>query len=196
MSVQIKMQFPPLAQRLQSQKRNMLVFLAAQMQTNRGLLFQAEGGRNGNKRWKPPLLRKGMALSDTGTLRKSLAPGTGYAGPGGVVRMSGTHVEIGTTIAYAPIVNFGGTFTAPPGRPFKIPLPSGKNATDYAKAMRKAIVADNRLRKKNGLKPRPTDFIFRMKITIPERRFDIMTAQDQKEISRAYEAKLRQVMAK
>ena len=194
MSVSVTWNFPKLNKKLLARRAELALFLAAQVQTNRGLLFASEGSRNGGKRWPKPLLRSGMALSQRGVLRKSLAPGTGRPGPGGIARITGDDVVIGTNVRYAPIVNFGGKFTAGPGKVFVIPLPAGKAASGYAKALRSGIQADNKRRKSMGLKARPTNVIFRKSITIPPRRFDIMTAADKKEISDAYRKKIAELL--
>ena len=194
MSVAIEMKFPKLRARLLSKRSELALFLAAQVQTNRGLLFMSEGSRNGGDKWKKPLLRSGRALQKSGALRKSLAPGTGRAGPFGVVRILGDNVVVGTRVKYAQIVNKGGTFTAAPGKAFRIPIPGGKGASPTAKAIRSGLIQTNRGLRRAGLSPRPTNVIFRTRITIPARRFDILTVKDKKEIAIAYQNKVAELL--
>lgn len=109
MIISAEFKFPPWAKQLEKHYRELMLGVAATIQTNRGMLFDQEGAYNGHKRWQPLKFRKGQILSDTGTMRRSISPTipNGYAGPGGVVKISGDVVTVGTTIKYAPVHNYG-----------------------------------------------------------------------------------------
>lgn len=192
--IMIAWKFPKLAKKLRAAKPELQLFLAAQMQTNRGMLFTKSGDFNGHEKWKQPLLRVGQPLSKSTSLRKSMGPkqAQGKAGPGGIVRFNGPKVTIGTTLAYAEIANFGttkmpgGKIVAKDGHALKIPLPAGKRATETTKGIRKA-------NKEAGA---PVGFMFVKSVKIPERRFDDLTAADTNEIRKAYERKLKSVVSK
>ncbi len=192
MSIIIAWKFPKLAAKLKGAKHELQLFLAAQLQTNRGMLFSRSGDFNGHESWKKPLLREGQPLSKSGTLRKSLGPNAGAPGPNGIVRFNGPKVTIGTQLAYAEMANWGtsklpgGKLVARDGHALKIPLPAGKRATATAKAIR----ASN---KKAGA---PVGFMFVKSVKIDPRRFDDLTEADQKEISKAYEKKLKSVVTR
>lgn len=122
------------------------LFIAAQMQTNRGLLFDSEGARNSHQKWRKPLFRSGMALSARGTLRKSIGPmakNKPIENKGSIVRFHGDSITIGTNLMMARLMN-DGTVNMPGGKlvpvhaqALKIPLPGGKRATSLAKNLRK-----------------------------------------------------------
>lgn len=137
--------FPKLGEKLRRAREEINVFIAAQMQFNRGMLFDKEGGYNGHKKWKPLILRAGMPLSARGTLRKSIAPmsANGRPGPSGIVRFTAESITIGTTLLYARMMN-DGTAKMPGGvlRPvrakaLKIPVPQGVKAGPGAKAIQR-----------------------------------------------------------
>lgn len=143
--VSIEMDFPELAEKVKAAEDEINLFIAAQVQTNRGLLFDSEGAHNGHERWAPLRLRNGQIMSRSGTLRKSIAPynATGQPGPGGIVRFEGDTIVVGTTLGYARMMN-DGTVNLPGGvlRPVNaealaIPLPSGVMANPEAKKLRK-----------------------------------------------------------
>lgn len=141
--LELEFKFPDWKRKLQGRVREVYLAIAAAMQTNRGMLFDREGSYNGHEKWKPPLFRNGQALSDRGTLRKSIAPGGGRVGPNGIVRFSGDTVTIGTKMLSARLMN-DGTAKLPGGvlkpknaQALRIKLPSGKKATPLAKELRK-----------------------------------------------------------
>lgn len=142
------------------ERRRILTNVAATMQTNRAMLFDQEGGYNGHERWAPLRLRSGMALSNRGNLRKSIAPrgAVGVPGPGGIVEFVGDTVTIGTKLAYAAMMNWGTTG-----------LPGGVLRPVRAKALR--FYAEG---SKNP--------IFAKSVRIPPRRFDQWNNQDQSEV--------------
>ncbi len=161
------------------------------MQTNRGMLFDAEGAYNGHDKWESLTLRAGQILANRGVLKKSLAPGTpsGEPGAGGVARIAGNVMTIGTNVAYAGLMNWG-TTQMPDGvmRPthakaLRIPIPGGKKATETAKGLRK---------KSN--KTKDPGFMFVKYVKIPARRFDTITEQDQNDFQGAYAAAIAQVL--
>jgi phage gpG-like protein len=184
--------FPPLLKKFSAKEEEIYRYMAAQLQTNRGLLFDAEGARNGNKAWGKPKFRNGQAGSSRGTLRKSLGTG-GKSGPHGKVRISRGRVAIGSSLIYAGMFNFGpgglpgGVLRAKDGGVLRIPIPSGKRATAEAKAVKKT-------KSTNEFTGREENVIFRKWVRIQPRRFDILTDADQAELSRALKAKLVQVL--
>lgn len=156
--------------------------VAAIAQTNRGMLFDAEGAHNGHKKWAPLRMRVGMILSDRGVLRRSIAPNNDgvnpIKGPDGIVEIGSREVVIGTRLFYAAMMN-DGTTKMPGGvlRPvrtkaLKIPLPSGKSATEGAKQLRKGASGKGR-----------DKFIFRKSVKIPARPFDEWNTMDQDEMT-------------
>lgn len=181
--IDIKCVFPQLVGKFAKARGEVMLFAAAQLQTNRGLLFDAQGARNGGKRWPKPLFRNGMTLASRGTLRKSLGV-DGHVGPGGVLRLTGSKIIIGSQLIYASMMNWGttklpgGVLRAKTGKMLRIPVPSGKRATPAAKAIRRDEGA----------------FIFRKWVRIPERRFDVLTKTDMREIGKALSAKVAEVL--
>lgn len=154
--IRIDAKFPRWAERFQAMMPEILLFIAAQLQTNRGLMFDnANQGRP--TPWKDPLLRDGQPLSARGTLRKSWAPNTRGnkpgSGPGSIVKIQGDIVTIGTSLPYAPILNDGGVIKPLNGKWLWIPIPRGsilssQAPTDLARSMRKSA----------GKKPKNTDW--------------------------------------
>lgn len=158
----IKFEFPDWVGKIKAQEERLNLFIAAQIQTNRGMIFDKEGAHNGRSKWAPLKFRNGQILSQRGTLRKSIAPSNpnGTAGPDGIVRFQGDTITVGTNLLYARMMN-DGTVNMPGGvlRPknakaLKIPLPKGQSANDNAKAagkargMAKAQAAANELKRK------------------------------------------------
>jgi phage gpG-like protein len=200
MTVNIDFQFPDLGAAMKSREGEINLFLAATIQTNRGLLFDSEGHHNGRPGWAPLKFRRGQILSDRGVLRKSIAPysADGKPGPNGIVQIQPDAITIGTTLLYAALMNYG-TTKMPGGvlRPkyakaLKIPIPGGANATPVAKAMRKGAktlsydAADGV--KKSG------KFIFRKFVRIPARPFNDWNERDQEELDAALINKIAKVM--
>lgn len=142
--VDVEFQFPNWPAKIRRAQRELNLFIAAQIQFNRGMLFDTEGSHNGRPGWETLKLRAGMILSKRGTLRKSIAPfnPSGTPGRDGIVRFAGDVIQVGTQLAYARMMN-DGTTKLPGGvlRPkrakaLKIPLPSGASATPAAKEAR------------------------------------------------------------
>lgn len=150
----VKFKFPKLDGVLKKNHERIEMALAATMQTNRSLLFDAEGNANGHKKWKPLVFREGKPLLKTGTLRKSIAPRNDGLRPGhsdgSVVRFNNGVVTIGTSLAYAKIQNEGGIIRAQNKKALKIPTGDG-------------------------------NYIFRKKVEIPARDFTSITPADEQE---------------
>lgn len=161
--VRVEVKFPKWLEKLNASQQRIGMFVAAQMQTNRGMMFDKEGANNGHPKWAPLKSRSGMILSKTGTLRKSIAPlnPTGKAGPGGVVQIRGTlkdqQVGIETRLGYAPMMNFGTT-----GLPGGVLVPKNKKALRF---------------KVNG------KWVFAKSVKIEERRFDQWNNLDKDEMT-------------
>lgn len=196
--IKIEFKFPDWKGKLERAEEELNLFLAAQIQFNRGMLFDQEGAYNGHPKWAPLRWRRGQILSKSGTLRKSIAPYNpkGKAGTDGIVKFSGEKITVGTKLAYAKRMN-DGTTKLPGGvlRPknaqaLRIPLEQGRNAS--------ATVQD--LRTKHGKYDEDTgkfknaQFIFLKSVKIPARPFNRWNDQDQKEINDALKAKLTQVL--
>lgn len=138
--IDIRWDFPDFEDKLRRNRERIQRFVAATLQTNRGMIFDREGAYNGRNKWAALKFRQGMILSKTGHLRKSIAPrnANGRAGPDGIVRFQGDTVTIGTNLYYARLMN-DGTTKLPGGvlRPvkakaLKIPIPQGKWAGEGA----------------------------------------------------------------
>lgn len=158
--IDIKFEFPEWAAKIKSQEERLNLFIAAQIQTNRGMIFDKEGAHNGRSKWAPLKFRNGQILSRRGTLRKSIAPSNpnGTAGPDGIVRFSGDTITVGTSLIYARLMN-DGTVKMPGGvmRPknakaLRIPLPEGAWANDNAKAAAKAAGMRNAAKRAHELR--------------------------------------------
>lgn len=139
--IEIDFKFPNWRKTIQKHEKELNLFVAANVQFNRGMLFDQEGAYNGRPRWDDLKFRSGQILSKRGTLRKSIAPYNpkGIPGPSGIVQFSGDVITVGTKLMYARMMN-DGTTKMPGGvlRPvrakaLKIPIPQGKNAGEGAK---------------------------------------------------------------
>lgn len=163
--VEMALEFPDLAGKLKARKDEIELFIAAQMQFNRGMLFDSEGSYNGRPGWAPLKMRQGQILKKRGTLSKSMGPN----GSQGYVKRSGGEITIGTNVFYAALMNFGTT-----------KLPGGKLRPKEAKAL-KIPTGDG-------------EFIFRKAVEIPERRFDDWNEQDEEELNIALMNKLLEIL--
>lgn len=174
--------FPDLAARLKAARQQIGEEMIVAIQTNRGMLFDAEGAYNGHVAWDPLVLRSGQILKKRGVLSKSIAPvnSGGAAGPGGIARMSDDGlVTVGTAVAYAAMMNWGTTR-----------MPDGIMRPTHAKALR-IPVPNGVVNKRTGKKE---NFIFRKWVRIPARRFDTITAEDKAEFAAALQAVVAEVM--
>lgn len=143
--VGIQFKFPDWKGKLERAKQEINLFIAANMQTNRGLLFDAEGARNGHTKWAPLVFRNGMILAKRGTLRKSIAPKNDGRRPGrsegGILRFTEHAITIGSSLAYARVMNDGttkmpgGVIRAKRAKALKIPIPQGAAANENAKGL-------------------------------------------------------------
>lgn len=151
----IKFKFPKWKQTIENNRDRIMLFLAAQMQTNRAMLFDQEGAYNGRKKWAPLKFRKGQILSKTGTLRKSIGPvadKTPKYNTGSIVTIGNDEVTIGTNLAYAKVQNEGAKIVAIKAQALKIPTGDGK-------------------------------FIFRKSAVVPARVFNDLNEEDKTEFS-------------
>lgn len=165
--VKIDFNMPDLGERFRAHHSRLAIAIASDIQTNRGLLFDAEGNYNGHTKWKDlasGLNKKTAAnglqvrqiLRRKGTLKNSIAPSShsGTAGPQGYVRTEGDYsnpvVTVGTNVKYARIHNEGGIINHPGsnngfGRGIKIPahkIPMPKrNFTDWTEEDMKSLEA-------------------------------------------------------
>lgn len=149
MSVKIELKFPDIAALIKRNQDEINRFIAAQMQFNRGMLFDNEGAYNGHPKWAPLAFRSGQILTQRGVLRKSIAPyaANGSAGTDGYVRRTNDTVTIGTNLFYAAMVNFGtknlpgGVLKPKNAKALKIPIPKGANAGGGAKNIQKEAIS-------------------------------------------------------
>jgi phage gpG-like protein len=185
-------------ERYQGKLTQLYLFTAAQLQTNRGMIFMHEGSYNGHERWAPLKLRDGQPLRDRGTLMKSIGPiskvKSGVVRPshnkGTIVRYGSDKVTIGTTLAYAKLMNDGGVIIPKKGKVLWIPLPEGKRAnadvTSVTKGMKKSGAKKGSMSGAPIVRlPNGKFFMLAKKVTIPPRPFDKMNAQDKEEIHTA-----------
>lgn len=175
--------------------------VAATIQTNRKFLFDSEGSYNGHEKWAPLKFRRGMALSDTGALRNSMAPPAATKdrpakAQGTIVRYSGgienATVLVGTSLAYAPIHNYGGVIR-PKNKPVLwIPLPAHKDATKFARGLRSGKIKGPVIVEYKG-----KIFLLAKKVTIPARPFgqEAWNEHDSDEVAKALESVLAKIFA-
>jgi phage gpG-like protein len=197
------------------QLTQLYLFVAAQMQTNRGWLFISEGAYNGHEKWAPLKLRAGKILRDKGTLMNSMGPmkmsGKGIRplyGQGTIVRYGADRVTIGTSLAKARLLNDGGVITPKKGKLLWIPLPKGKSQNEQVKLAKKKAGRKGRgslgtlrgggwsseggapiVRLKNG-----KWFMLAKKVTIPARPFDTWTKEDEDELKSALTEEVARVL--
>lgn len=147
-------------------------FLAAQIQFNRGMLFDKEGSYNGHPAWEPLKFREGQILSKSGTLRKSIAPNNaqGTAGTDGYVEIKPDSITVGTNLYYAAMMNYG-----------TVGLPGGVLKPVEAKALK--------------IPTGPDSFIFRKSAYIPPRPFNDLNERDAEEFEIALANKLSEVIS-
>lgn len=154
-----KFEFPNLIKTFDESWDRISRTIAATVQTQVGLRFDAEGAYNGHEKWAPLKMRVGQILSFSGTLRKSISPpgAPGHAGPQGFVRARGTAremlVEVGTAVAYAAVHNSG-----------TVIRPKNKKCLRW-------------------IHPETGKPVFSMSSTIPKRNFTDLSVMDEDEIS-------------
>lgn len=177
--INFKLTYPDFEALIKKNKRRIMDAIAASMQANRGMLFDAEGAYNGRPRWADLKFRRGMILQDRGTLRNSLAPKNATdmkpgRSEGTILEIGDRKVIIGTSLAIAPVHNKGAVIVPKKAQALKIPLPAGKNATEGATGLRKGAIksADGKQR-----------FIFRARVVIPARNFGDWNSADQDELN-------------
>ncbi len=156
--VEVTFEFPQLLKAFENSYDRIERTIASTIQTQVGMRFDAEGAHNGHPKWAPLKMRQGQILSQTGTLRKSIAPQAADGRPGseGFVRSSGLPndmlVEVGTKIIYASTHDNGAVI-----------VPKNKRALRY-------------------LNPATGKFQFGKKSVIPQRQFTDMNDNDRMEI--------------
>lgn len=160
--IKIEFTYPRLEKKFKEKQRDIMLVLAASMQTNRAMMFDKDGADNGKRKWDPLVLRQGRPLQKTGVLRKSMAPTNDGLRPGkekgSILKINGIKVEIGSSLKIAPMMNDGttkmpgGVLRATKAQALKIPLENGK-------------------------------FMFRKSVKIPARRMDEVTSADEQEWS-------------
>lgn len=200
----ISVSFEQKAQLLQKAKgaqAEINLFMAAQMQYNRAMLFARSGNFNGHETWPRPMLRDGQPLKDRGTLSQSMGPKTGKnastpaRATGSIVRFHGNIVSIGTSLIYAPLMNWGttkmpGGVMKPKNKPvFWIPIPAGKKASQTAKDIKKQGGS-------NIVKYKGQTWLLAKQVRIPARRFDNLTEIDKHELNEMLAHKLHQVLTR
>lgn len=180
---------PNFEAKLRAAMPELRLFVAANMQTNRAMLFDKSGSHNGHEAWPAPKFRSGQPLKLTGTLAKSIGPKVSdpnkpVQSKGGIVRIQGDLVTIGTNLIYAAMMNWGttklpgGKLVAKNAQALAIPIPPGKKAT----------AAGKKARKEHG------NTMFVKSVKIPERRFDEWTAEDERELKIALGNKIIEVL--
>ncbi len=171
--VKLQFTFPRLEKRFKDRQRDIMLVLAASMQTNRSMMFDKDGADNGKDQWEKLKWRSGRPLQKTGVLRKSMAPRNDGIVPGAekssVLNVSGRTVEIGTNLLSARMMNdgtskmAGGVLRPVKAKALKFPIPQNtKGLTE---------------------KEKERGFMFRKWVRIPARRMDEVTSEDQAEWS-------------
>lgn len=203
--IKMDFKFPDLAGKLDKYADEIYLFMAAQMQTNRAELFDAEGAHNGHKKWAALKFRNGRILQDRGTLRKSIGPSNDGIQPrsseGGFYKINGELITIGTSLGYARLMNDGtkkmpgGVLRATNAKALRIPLPSGKSATEASKSLSKGASKARPEDVASGAK-KNQKYIFRKSVKIEPREFDTWTEGDENEMSEALMNKLSEVLSR
>lgn len=170
-SIVIRNQFPDLIKKFDDSYERITTVIAATVQTQVGLRFDAEGAHNGHPKWEPLKMRRGQILSLSGTLRKSISPpgAKGEGGPnGGFVRSHGVVtdmvVEVGTQLIYASVQDKGAIIT-----------PKKKEALRY----------------KNPMTGR---YVFSKKSVIPARPFTDLNENDEAELAETVSNLVRDIL--
>lgn len=193
--IKIDLKLEDFAKRFKGMQAELMQVLAASMQTNRAMMFDKDGADNDKPKWAPLRLRRGRPLQDKGYLRKSMAPHNDGKKPArgkdGIIRLGQTTATIGTKLAYAEMMNDGttkmpgGVLKAVNAKALKIPLPAGKNASDFAKGARKtATKGDGNQR-----------FMFRKSVKIPARPMDTITEADKQEFAETLAAYIAEALS-
>jgi phage gpG-like protein len=165
-----------------SNRERTMRFIAAQLQTNRAMIFDAEGAYNGRQRWASLRWRKGQILSLTGArgLRGSIAPRNNGVNPtvgaNTILNIGSNSVTIGSSLIYASVHDQGATITAKNAQALKIPLPQGGKGPRGT--MRRAMKAESTMIDGKA-------HIFRKSVRIPKRPFTDWTSQDENELTEA-----------
>lgn len=151
MSEQWKLDFPDWEAKIRAAIPEIELFIAANIQFNRGQLFDNEGAYNGHSKWQELSFRNGQILKMRGTLSKSMGPvkdpqGGAVRSPNGILNIERDSITIGTTLAYAAMMNNGtaglpgGVLRPTKAKALKIPLPSGQKAGSGAQSIHRAAL--------------------------------------------------------
>lgn len=211
--IRFKFDFPDLDELIRRERMNIQMLAAATLQTQRGMIFDAEGAHNGRSRWEPLQFRTGMILSRSGGrgLRGSIAPRNDgkvpSRGQNTILEIGETEVTIGSTLIYAEIHDQGGKITAKPGKFLRIPLPMGAWANDKTAAIQRLqatkqiqkLVSERVMtksrRRQAAIDARIQDIndrvaarkyqavLFRKSVKIPQRRYLDFTDDDRTELN-------------
>lgn len=158
--ISLDLLYPKLDEVFKKHQREIMLVLAASMQTNRAMMFDKDGADNGKEKWAPLVLRSGRPLQKSGVLRKSMGPKNDGIRPGheagSVLKIEGKAVTIGTDLGYARMMNDGTT-----------KMPGGVLKPVRAKALKIPLEGG--------------DFMFRKSVKIPARPMDTITPEDERE---------------
>lgn len=207
----IEWRFPKFLDKLQQQLNNINLFIAANLQTNRGLMFDTSN--EGRTQWAPLRLRDGQPLSQRGPLRQSFGPSNDGVRPklnkGSIVKLSDDVVTIGTSLKYAVVHNEGAVIRPKKSKFLWIPIPAGKaNSSNAPTKEAKKLLKQGRKKKghdgwlwtrsKEGAivvrAPSGKVFLLAKQVTIPKRPMDEWNESDQQEIEEALRNKLVEVL--
>ena len=184
MSVEFTFKVPNLAKIVRAHKDEIMLFLAANIQTNRAMLFTHSGEYNGHKKWDPLKFRDGQPLMKSGALKNSMGPSNSGNQPsireGTLFMYTGNKITIGSNLAYARTMNDGTT-----------KMPGGVIRPKSAQAL-KIPTGGKVIAGKDGKK---RNFIFRKSVRIPARRFDDWTPEDAEELNIALRNKIAKVLS-
>lgn len=222
MSSKWRFEFPDWSKKIDKNWNKIMQSVAASAQANRGMLFDKEGAYNGHPKWEGLKLRRGMILSDRGTLRQSIGPrnANGKSPKNGMVIFQADTVVLETNLSYARLMNDGGKVVAKNAKALKIPIPQGDNAGAGAKNIQKQAtkesIADLQFqlsRTKQGSKKfhsimnriakqrqklkagkGPVKFIFRKSVNVPARPFNKWNSADQAEMAATLANKIIEVL--
>jgi len=118
--MKITWSMPDLERRVRQKMPEMLNLIIATLQTQRAMIFDAEGAYNGRQAWKKSKRAEktgGQTLSKSGELRRSIGPSNSGITPGRskgtIIEIEGTRVTLGSSLVYAAIQNNGGIVKHP-----------------------------------------------------------------------------------
>lgn len=205
--INIKFTMPDWESKIRSNLHGLLRFVAAQLQTQRALIFEHEGAYNGRGPWTPLKFRQGMILSKAGGrgLRGSIAPRNNgiepASGPKTILEIGGETVTIGSSLIYANIMDKGGIIKPVRAKALKIPVPNDvvremvHTEEKHAYVTGQKVPTRKKALKKAGiLKIDGKFYIFRKKVIIPARPYLDFTPEDAQEIEVALSNRVAELM--